>query len=198
MIKSSEFKLSIANIKQFNQVVLPCFALTGRSNAGKSTLLNKICQRKSLAKTSGTPGKTQTINLFEVLIDREEENLKVLAADLPGFGYAKFSKKKRITLTQLGLDFIEQVEQLQLVFFLHDIRRELKEEDLNFRDYVYDCGKFFQPVFTKADKLSQSQRAKELKKHAQVLGLEVSDLLSSGLKSGISPLVERIYTLCKH
>ena len=125
-----------------------CFI--GRSNVGKSSLLNSVTKTKKLAKTSKTPGRTQSINIFEI-------NNKINIADLPGYGFAKVSKVMREKLIILIEDYVENREKLNHVFLLIDAKVGIKSSDIDMMDFLNDCSKEFSIVLTKIDKISLNQ-----------------------------------------
>ena len=125
---------------------LPEFAFIGRSNVGKSSLINYICDRKKLAKTSSTPGKTQHINLFSI-------DEKCVLADLPGYGYAKISKKIKGKFSAMIETYLLQRSDLVTAFLLLDLRHEPQEPDIEQMQWLGAKGVPFSVIFTKADKL---------------------------------------------
>lgn len=146
IIKSSEFTLSSARVSQCPKDTKPEYAFIGRSNVGKSSLINMLCNRRGLAKTSATPGKTLLINHF--IINREW-----YLVDLPGYGFAKRSKTVQHQLEQMITSYILQREQLVNVFVLIDVRHEQQKIDREFVDWLGQSGVPFSIVFTKADKV---------------------------------------------
>ena len=149
-IKKSEFKISSAKISQCPKDNLMEFAFIGRSNVGKSSLINMLCNHKNLAKTSATPGKTLLINHF--LIESKPDNQWYII-DLPGYGFAKRSKKVQDEIENMISTYILQREQLANVFLLIDIRHDPQKIDREFVDWLGTSGIPFSIVFTKADKL---------------------------------------------
>ena len=149
-IKQAEFTLSAPVVSKCPQDSRPEYAFIGRSNVGKSSLINMLTNNKKLAKTSATPGKTLLINHF--LINREW-----YLVDLPGYGYAKRSKKEVEKLDQMIRGYILQREQLVNVFVLVDIRLEPQPIDMEFIEWLGVSSIPFSIVFTKADKLSPSK-----------------------------------------
>ena len=145
-IKKAEFVISCLSVMQCPKDTKPEYVFIGRSNVGKSSLINMLCQRKNLAKTSATPGKTQLINYFIV-------NNEWYLVDLPGYGYAKLSKTQRARLEQMISSDILQREQWGNVFVLVDVRHEQQQIDREFVDWLGTSGIPFCIVFTKADKL---------------------------------------------
>lgn len=146
-IKNSEFVISAPTVTMCPKDTKPEFAFIGRSNVGKSSLINMLCNHKGLAKTSATPGKTLLINHFII-------NKEWYLVDLPGYGYAKRSKTERDKLDRMIRSYILQREQLVNVFVLIDIRHEQQQIDREFVDWLGASGIPFSIVFTKADKLS--------------------------------------------
>lgn len=149
-IKYSEFTLSAPNVNMCPADMRPEYAFIGRSNVGKSSLINMLCNHKGLAKTSATPGKTIMINHFII-------NKEWYLVDLPGYGYAKRSKTQRDKLEQMIAQYILQREQLANVFVLIDIRHDPQTIDREFIDWLGQSQIPFCIVFTKADKLAKSK-----------------------------------------
>ncbi len=141
---------------------LPEYAFIGRSNVGKSSLINMLVQRKSLAKTSGRPGKTQLINHFVI-------NKNWYLVDLPGYGYARVSKKSKKTFQKFITQYFEQRRQLVLAFVLVDIRHEPQPIDVEFMAYLGHQQIPFHIIFTKADKLKPMAQTEAVKKYEQEL-----------------------------
>ena len=145
-IKSAEFVVSNSEVAKCPKGMIPEYAFIGRSNVGKSSLINMLMQRKSLAKTSGRPGKTQLINHFIV-------NKNWYLVDLPGYGYARVSKKAKKTFQKFITNYFEKRKQLVLAFVLVDCRHEPQPIDLDFMNYLGVQQLPFSIIFTKADKL---------------------------------------------
>ena len=145
-IKKAEFVISSATVAQCPKDTKPEYAFIGRSNVGKSSLINMLCNRKNLAKTSSTPGKTLLINHFIV-------NNEWYIVDLPGYGYAQRSKTVQAKLEQMISSYILQRKQLVNLFVLIDIRHEQQKIDREFIDWLGVSGIPFSIVLTKADKL---------------------------------------------
>jgi GTP-binding protein len=141
---------------------LPEYAFIGRSNVGKSSLINMIANNNKLAKISSTPGKTQTINHFLV-------NKEWYLVDLPGFGYAKISKKIREKWIKMISDYITLRENLQLLFILIDVRLEPQKNDLEFINNMGNLSIPFALIFTKTDKLSATQVARNVEHYKNTL-----------------------------
>jgi GTP-binding protein len=160
-INTAEFIISNSEVKKCPKDRIPEYAFIGRSNVGKSSLINMITNHKNLAKTSGKPGKTQLINHFLI-------NKNWHLVDLPGYGYAKVSKTAKAKFQQFITEYFEKREQLVCGFVLVDIRHEPQKIDVEFINYLGENGIPFCLVFTKADKLGSSQIQKNVaayKKH---------------------------------
>jgi len=145
-INSAEFVISNQDVSKCPSNRLPEYAFIGRSNVGKSSLINMITDHKNLAKTSGRPGKTQLINHFLI-------NKNWYLVDLPGYGYARVSKSSKAKFQKFITKYFEQREQLICGFVLVDVRHEPQKIDLEFMEYLGESGIPFSIIFTKADKL---------------------------------------------
>ena len=145
-IKSAEFIMSNSDVEKCPKSRLPEYAFIGRSNVGKSSLINMLTSRKSLAKTSGRPGKTQLINHFLI-------NKNWHLVDLPGYGYARVSKSSKKTFQKFITQYFALREQLVTAFVLVDIRHDPQPIDLEFMQWLGENGIPFSIIFTKADKL---------------------------------------------
>lgn len=154
-IKTAEFIMSNTDVSKCPKERIPEYAFIGRSNVGKSSLINMLMERKSLAKTSGTPGKTQLINHFKI-------NDSWFLVDLPGYGYAKVSKKKRQKFQTYIEDYFKKREQLVCSFVLVDSRHDPQKIDLEFMQFLGEQRIPFCIVFTKADKLGSSKLNKQI------------------------------------
>ena len=144
-IKTAIFSGSSTRVEQKPARKLPEFAFIGRSNVGKSSLINRLTGNSSLAKTSQTPGKTQLVNHFLI-------NDKWYLVDLPGYGYAKLPDKDRARLRHIIWDYVNRSEELVMLFVLLDSRLDMQETDLRFISELGEKGIPFGLVFTKADK----------------------------------------------
>lgn len=157
-IKDVEFVMSNSDVKKCPKPDRPEYAFIGRSNVGKSSLINSLMQRKKLAKTSSTPGKTQLINHFSV-----NENWYLV--DLPGYGFAKVSKAQKQKFERMISDYILGRENLVSVFVLVDSRHTPQQIDLEFMEWLGVSGIPFSIVFTKMDKLKRSEVDAKLSKY---------------------------------
>lgn len=147
-INTAEFIISNSEVAKCPKDPLPEYAFIGRSNVGKSSLINMLTNHKNLAKTSGKPGKTQLINHFKI-------NNNWFLVDLPGYGYAKVSKKTKAVFQQFITDYFEKRTQLVCAFVLIDIRLEAQKIDLEFMEFMGESEIPFCLIFTKADKISK-------------------------------------------
>jgi GTP-binding protein len=157
-IKTAEFIISNTEVSKCPADGKPEFAFIGRSNVGKSSLINMLTSKKGLAKTSGTPGKTQLINHFLI-------NDHWYLVDLPGYGYAKVSRSQRSTFERFIADYLTKRETLYNIFVLLDARLEPQKIDLEFMNWCGEKGLPFSMVFTKIDKLSSTALQKNLAKY---------------------------------
>lgn len=153
-INRSEFTISSADISQCPKDNKAEYAFIGRSNVGKSSLINMLCNHKGLAKTSSTPGKTLLINHFII-------NNEWYLVDLPGYGFAKRSKTVQKKLEQMISSYILQRQQLINLFVLIDIRHDPQKIDMEFISWLGQSGIPFSIVFTKADKIGNEQKARK-------------------------------------
>ena len=154
-IKQAEFVTSMASYGNFAGKGLPQIAVAGKSNVGKSSLINKLCNRNKLAKTSATPGKTKLINVF--LLNRAFHLI-----DLPGYGFAKVDKAEKARWGKMMQDYFEQADELRHVFCLVDIRHDPTQDDINMNSFLRQMGIPFTVIATKADKISRAARSKQL------------------------------------
>lgn len=159
LIKSAKFIISNTDIEKCPEPDLPEYAFIGRSNVGKSSLINMLTERKSLAKISGKPGKTRLINHFLI-------NKQWYLTDLPGYGYAKISKEERQQMELLISDYIVKRKNLLSLFVLLDSRHKPQLIDLEFMQWLGEKQIPFTMVFTKIDKLKKTQVERHLSDYA--------------------------------
>ncbi|MGA1226197.1 MAG: ribosome biogenesis GTP-binding protein YihA/YsxC [Tamlana sp.] len=162
LIKSAEFVMSNSDVAKCPKSRLPEYAFIGRSNVGKSSLINMLTGRKSLAKTSGRPGKTQLINHFLI-------NKNWHLVDLPGYGYAKVSKSTKKVFQKFITQYFNLREQLVTAFVLVDIRHEPQTIDLEFMQWLGENGIPFSIIFTKADKLKPNAITRHVEAYKNTL-----------------------------
>ena len=161
-IRSADFVMSNSNVTNAPKERMPEYAFIGRSNVGKSSLINMLMERKDLAKISGKPGKTQLINHFKI-------NEEWFLVDLPGYGYAKVSKKKRTIFQFFIENYFKEREQLVCTFVLIDSRHDPQKIDLEFMKFLGENQIPFCIAFTKADKLGSSKINKQITSYKKKL-----------------------------
>ncbi len=194
-IRKAEFKCSSERVSQIPRDDLRDFAFIGRSNVGKSSLINMLTDHSGLAKVSGTPGKTRLINHF--LINREW-----YLVDLPGYGYARTSKSARSKFAKIITSYVTRAQKMHFLFVLIDSRLEPQKIDLEFIEMLGENGIPFAIIFTKADKLSQSELSKSIKRYEKRLLEDWEELpkmfiTSSEKKRGKDELLEYIDQMLK-
>lgn len=170
---------------------LPEVAFAGKSNVGKSSLINALMNRKSLARTSSQPGKTQTINFYNV-------NSELYFVDLPGYGFAKVSEAERAKWGKMIENYLQKSKQLKTVFLLIDIRHEPGANDRQMYDWIVYQG--YRPVIiaTKLDKINRSQKDKQVKLIRTTLGMKKEDIVipfSAETKQGREEIYEYIESI---
>ena len=185
-IINSVFEKSSKSIDQCPQSKTPEYALIGRSNVGKSSLINSLLNNKKIAKTSSTPGKTILINHFKI-------NESFYLVDLPGYGYANLSKKIKKDIKKTHRSYFKFRKQLLYTFLLIDIRHNLQKVDIEFMEFLNDNSCPFVIIFTKSDKLKSGQiesQINDLRKQLSIYWdeLPVSYVTSSKDKSGINDI----------
>ena len=193
IIKNAELETVCGITSKLPEHIQPEFAFAGKSNVGKSSLINALMNRKSLARTSAQPGKTQTINFYHI-------NDAFYYVDLPGYGYAKVSVEVKAKWGKMIENYLQKSPMLKLVFLLVDIRHEPSANDKTMYDWIVHNG--YKPVIiaTKLDKINRSQVQKHVKMLRTGLGLEKEDILipfSAETKQGreeIWALIEELST----
>lgn len=186
-VVDSKFLISAERYNQLSSFEYNEVVFLGRSNVGKSSLINSLANNKKLAKSSSTPGKTQLINFFEITY---EDKKKLILVDLPGFGYAKVSKSKKDNWNKNLSEFLQKRKEIKYFIHLIDSRHNNLEIDLNVYDYlklfISNEQKYIQ-VFTKIDKLNQSEFSKLKSNYKN------SIFTSNTTKKGIDELLELLY-----
>jgi GTP-binding protein len=176
LIKKAIFKQSAPRLQDCPRSDLPEYAFIGRSNVGKSSLINMLCGNNKLAKTSSTPGKTQLINYFLI-----NDNWHLV--DLPGYGFAKTSKTKRDKFEAVISDYCQKRENLACLFVLIDSRLPLQRIDLEFMQWCSSKEIPFSMIYTKADKNSKSELARHIKNIEKELSKHWEELPNSFISS---------------
>ena len=169
-ISSAEFVKAAVDERGWPRDALPQVAFVGRSNVGKSSLINSLLNRKGLVKTSGTPGKTREINFFKI-------NGMVYFVDLPGFGYARVAGKVQEGWGRMIETYLKDCKNLKLVVFLLDIRHEPNEKDSVMRDWLAHLELPTVCVVTKADKVSRGNRRAHVKVVAESLDVDIESVI---------------------
>ena len=186
-IRQAEFITSLADYGPFEGKGLPQIAVVGKSNVGKSTLINKLCNRNKLARTSSTPGKTRLINIFLL-------NEAFHLVDLPGYGFAKVDKKEKARWGKMMQDYFNQSEELKHVFCLVDIRHEPTEDDKTMNSFLRQMNIPFTVIATKADKIGRGARSKNLAPICRALLVQPWEIICFSGENGTGrpELLERI------
>jgi len=176
IIKSAEFVTSAVKPSQYPPAVLPEIAFAGRSNVGKSSLINTLVNRKRLVKTSSTPGRTQLINFFNI-------NEKFSFVDIPGYGYAKVPASVKKKWGPMIETYITTRKTLKGVVLIMDLRRTPGPEEMNMLDWLNHYGIPSVPVLTKSDKLSKTRQQKQLKEISNTLSADKDNFILFSAKS---------------
>lgn len=169
-IKTAELERVAVKKSQYPEGDLPEFAFAGRSNVGKSSFINAILNRKKLARTSSTPGKTRTINFYKI-------NNEFRLVDLPGYGYAKVSKSAKASWADSINEYLEARDEIYEVFLLVDIRHEPTSLDARMYDFILQNGFTGIVIATKSDKISKGQYSKNINIIAKKLNIKNKDLI---------------------
>lgn len=188
VIKKAEHVISAVQPSQYPNTMFPEIALAGRSNVGKSSLVNALVNRKNLARVGSTPGKTRVINFYNI-------NDSLMIADLPGYGYAKVSLAERENWGKLCETYLNTRKQLKAIILLVDIRHEPSPDDRVMLGYVRESGRKFVVVANKADKVGRSEIKKHMDNIRSALGLDegVEVLPFSAIKkTGVEALWQKI------
>ena len=165
----AEFVLSATTQNAFIRDGRPQVTFAGRSNVGKSSVINRLLNRKNFARVGATPGKTSQVNYFRI-------DGKLYFTDLPGYGYARTSKTQRSEFSKLITDYVIKCEKMHFLFVLADIRLEPQKIDLRFIEMLGENGIPFGIIFTKADKLSKTQREKSVERFRTALAQQWEEL----------------------
>ena len=176
-IKKAEFITSLTDYGPFEGRGLKQIAVVGKSNVGKSTLINKLCRRNKLARTSSTPGKTRLINIFLL-------NDSFHLVDLPGYGFAKVDKGEKLRWGQMMQGYFERTRELKIVLQLVDIRHEPTQDDIDMVNFLRASGIPFQTVATKADKISRGARMKYTAPICRALQVQPWELIPWSSETG--------------
>lgn len=188
-IKTAEFITSMASYGDFAGRGLKQIAVVGKSNVGKSSLINCLCRRNKLARTSSTPGKTRLINVFQL---NGEEGFHLI--DLPGYGFARVDKQEKARWGQMMQDYFMKADELQHVFCLVDIRHEPTEDDKTMNTFLRQMDIPFTVIATKSDKISRGARQKQLAPICRALLVQPWEIIcfSSEDRTGREELLQRL------
>lgn len=192
-LQECKFVLGVASLKQIPKGSIPEFVFWGRSNVGKSSLINKLINRKKLARVSNTPGRTREINYFTILE-------KLYLVDLPGYGYAKVSKQQKMLWEDLLIGYFQTSLNIKRIFLLIDAKVGFKSIDKEVMAFLNTCGLSYQLVFTKADKIKQDTLAKLVAETKELIaknGACFPEFIISSIKSkvGIQEIQQVILNL---
>ena len=197
VVTKSDYVISAVSKKQYPEEKFPEIVFIGRSNVGKSSLINSLTHRKNLARTSQTPGKTQTINFYKVELKISEETIfykNFYLVDLPGYGYAKTSKTNRVTWAKFIEEYLLNSREIKFVCQLIDMRHLPMESDLKMLNWLIEKNLPVLIVATKSDKLGKNEQKKNLAAIKKSLGIEELPVLqySSIKNEGRSNLLDVI------
>ena len=170
IIKNPQFEISAVKPAQYPKNDLPQIVLVGKSNVGKSSFINTMLNRKSLARTSNTPGKTRQINFYNI-----DNNFYFV--DLPGYGYSKLSKEEQVNMGRFIEDYLQKCQNIALIVLLLDIRHKPTADDAHMFEYIKRTNLPFMLIANKADKIAVTKVDMELEKIKESLGLSFSTLL---------------------
>lgn len=176
-IHNVQFEISAVSDKQYPTKFLPEIAMVGRSNVGKSSLINKTLNRKNFARVSSKPGKTATINFYNL-------DNSLYLVDLPGYGYAKVSKQEKQRWGDMIQQYLDERETLERIFLLVDARHKPSEDDMMMLEWIRYYEKPFSVIATKADKLKPSQREDAFALICDSLSIEKEDLIIFSAETG--------------
>ena len=188
IIKNADLEVIATRVSQYPDEKKPEFLLVGRSNVGKSSFINSICGRKKLAYTSSKPGKTQTLNFYNI-------NNSFYLIDAPGYGYAAVDKKTQAKFGMMIEDYLESRKELKRVFLLVDFRHKPTEDDLLMYNYLKHFNIGVTVIATKSDKISGNQKNKNMQKILETLDLVLGDdmiVFSSNSNLGVKEVLEKI------
>ena len=170
IVRNPKFEISAVSKKQYPKGDLPEIVLVGKSNVGKSSFVNTMINRKSLARTSNVPGKTRQINFYNI-------DEKFYFVDLPGYGFSKMSKKEKVISGKYIEEYLEEGKNISLIVLLLDIRHKPTEDDMLMYDYILRTNLPFIVLTNKADKIAITKVDVEVERIKQTLGISFSTIL---------------------
>jgi GTP-binding protein len=196
-ILKSDFRSGAPKLEQLPLIKCAEIAMLGRSNAGKSTFINCITGRRSLARASATPGRTREINLYDLALkDGGNKNLELVLADLPGFGFAKFSKEKREDLSMETVRYLQERENLKMVCLINDCKRLPEADELAVYQLSRRLDLGFILVLSKIDKLKQKEVKKQVARVVEAYSIDMADVVLASLPGTADAFWERCLALC--
>lgn len=197
-IIKAEYLTTAVRPDQYPKGVLPEVAFIGRSNVGKSSLINSLCRQNKLARISSTPGKTQTINFYQLeakaIVEDEQYRTNFMLVDLPGYGFAKASRDAKDRWSGFIKTYLQNASNLILVCQLIDIRHDLMDSDLECYSWLKSIGREVQIILTKSDKISKQAINAQREKLSAALGLTSAEVVpySASNHSGRAELINNI------
>lgn len=194
VVQNAEFLFGAPHLAAIRRVTGPEVAIVGRSNVGKSTFINRMTGRK-LARVSSRPGATTELNYYKVTGSTQGRSFALNLVDMPGFGFAKLSKKEREHISHLTVSFLRERERLRAMILLNDCRREPQDDELAVQRLCAEEGRHLLIVLTKFDTLRKNEQKPTVERIAKAYHLEAGDVLVTGEKLSPMPVWERILTL---
>ena len=170
IVKNAKFEISAVGPKQYPKGNLPEVVLVGKSNVGKSSFVNTLCNRKNLARTSNVPGKTRQINFYNI-------NEKFYLVDLPGYGFSKMSKEEKVVSGKYIEEYLQNRENICLIVLVLDIRHKPTEDDLHMYNYILSTNLPFIVVTNKADKIAVTKVEEAVNTVKEYLGISYSTII---------------------
>ena len=170
LVKNAKFEISAVSPKDYPKGKLPEIVLVGKSNVGKSSFVNTLCNRKNLARTSNVPGKTRQINFYNI-------DDKFYMVDLPGYGYSKMSKEEQVKSGKFIEQYLSVRDNISLIVLVLDIRHRPTEDDMLMYNYILSTNLPFMVVTNKADKIAVTKVQEEVDRIKQVLGIYYSTII---------------------
>ena len=196
-VQKSDFRAGATKLEQLPPVKHAEIAMLGRSNAGKSTFTNCINGRRNLARASATPGRTREINLYDITLKTGGNKLRELVlADLPGFGFARFSKEKREELSRETVRYLQERDSLRLVCLINDCKRLPEADELAVFKLSRQLDLGFILVISKVDKLKQKEARDNVARVTEAYGIDPLDIVLSTLPETSGAFWERCLALC--
>lgn len=197
-IIKAEYLATAVRPDQYPKGMLPEVAFIGRSNVGKSSLINSLCRQNKLARISSTPGKTQTINFYQLeakaIVENEQYRTNFMLVDLPGYGFAKASRDSKQRWSGFIKTYLQNASNLTVVCQLVDIRHDLMDSDMECYNWLQSIGREVQIVLTKSDKISKQMINEQKEKLSAALGVASAEVItySASNHSGRVELINNV------